>query len=98
LFTDISANKKPGREAGLFASPDDGSAEDAGRVDDAGRREQPNGDQNKFHDPPPRRRQYTPRARVAAIAPVACRQSALLGGTGIDTHGLVCRDGLKKAR
>ena len=28
--------------------------ENAGRVDDAGRRKQPNGDQNKFHNQPPK--------------------------------------------
>src|SRR5262249_21542908 len=52
-------NKKPGRDAGLFVFLPTHSAEDAGRVDDSGCRKQPKGDQNKFHDLPPSRLQYS---------------------------------------
>jgi hypothetical protein len=43
------------------------SAEDASCIHDTGCRKQPDGDQSEFHDPPPRRPQYTPRACQAAI-------------------------------
>jgi len=56
----ILSSKKPDREVGLFASPADHSAEDTGCVHDTGCRQQPSGDQKKFHDLPPRRSQYTP--------------------------------------
>jgi hypothetical protein len=42
-------SKKPGDEAGLFGSADL-SAEQAGRIDDACGRQQPNRDQSKLHD------------------------------------------------
>src|SRR5215471_21821566 len=52
-------NKKPGPDAGLFVFLPIDSAEDAGCVDATRCRKQSKGDQNKFHDLPPSRLQYS---------------------------------------
>src|SRR5262245_42561561 len=54
-----STNKELGFAAGLFIFPPIDSAEDAGCIDDTGCRKQPKGDQNKFHDLPSSRLQYS---------------------------------------
>src|SRR5262249_1152446 len=73
-----SGNKEPGREAGLFVFLPTDSAEHAGCIDDTGCRKQPTGDQNKFHDLPPSRLQYS-----FVLCQVAIRFYGPLAGWGV---------------
>jgi hypothetical protein len=53
--TEFQAAKSPAAKPGSLLPLRIRSAEDAGCIDDTSCRKQPNGDQKKFHDLPPRR-------------------------------------------
>src|SRR5947208_2800276 len=56
----LNRNKKPDRRAGFFNSSATHSAKEAGRIDHARGRKQPERDQSQLHDPPPRKSKHTP--------------------------------------